>query len=114
MKTYLQDSVVTMRNGRYCIPVRQEHRSHVPGMIHDQSGSGSTVFIEPQAVVQLNNQIKELELAEKAEIQVILASLSASASEVSEPLLINYRLLVEMDRGRLSFQGTRFLGFERT
>lgn len=97
MKTYLQDSVVTMRNGRYCIPVRQEHRSHVPGMIHDQSGSGSTVFIEPQAVVQLNNQLKELDLAEKAEIQVILATLSAAAAEVSEPLLMDYRLLVELD-----------------
>ncbi|MBR3308526.1 MAG: endonuclease MutS2 [Lachnospiraceae bacterium] len=97
MKTYLQDSVVTMRNGRYCIPVRQEHRSHVPGMIHDQSGSGSTVFIEPQAVVQLNNQIKELELAEKAEIQVILATLSSMASEVSDQLLSDYRLLVELD-----------------
>ncbi len=97
MKTYLQDSVVTMRNGRYCIPVRQEHRSHVPGMIHDQSGSGSTVFIEPAAVVQLNNKLKELDLAEKAEIQVILATLSAAASEVSESLLITYRLLVELD-----------------
>lgn len=97
MKTYLQDSVVTMRNGRYCIPVRQEHRSHVPGMIHDQSGSGSTVFIEPAAVVQLNNQLKELDLAEKAEIQVILATLSAAAAEVSEQLLLDYRLLVELD-----------------
>ena len=97
MKSYLQDSVVTMRNGRYCIPVRQEHRSHVPGMIHDQSGSGSTVFIEPAAVVQLNNQLKELDLAEKAEIQVILATLSASASEVSEQLLLDYRLLVQLD-----------------
>ncbi len=97
MKTYLQDSVVTMRNGRYCIPVRQEHRSHVPGMIHDQSGSGSTVFIEPQAVVQLNNQLKELDLAEKAEIQVVLATLSSLASDVSENLLTDYRLLVELD-----------------
>lgn len=97
MKTYLQDSVVTMRNGRYCIPVRQEHRSHVPGMIHDQSGSGSTVFIEPAAVVQLNNQLKELDLAEKAEILVILATLSSIASDVSDNLDIDYRLLVELD-----------------
>ncbi|MBR2695908.1 MAG: endonuclease MutS2 [Parasporobacterium sp.] len=97
MKTYLQDSVVTMRNGRYCIPVRQEHRSHVPGMIHDQSGSGSTVFIEPAAVVSLNNRLNELDLAEKAEIQVILASLSASASEASDSLGIDYQLLVELD-----------------
>ena len=97
MKTYLQDSVVTMRNGRYCIPVRQEHRSHVPGMIHDQSGSGSTVFIEPAAVVQLNNQLKELDLAEKAEIQVILATLSSEASIYSEALLNDYRYLTELD-----------------
>lgn len=97
MKTYLQDSVITMRNGRYCIPVRQEHRSHVPGMIHDQSGSGSTVFIEPQAVVQLNNRLKELDLAEKAEIQIILATLSALTAERSEPLRTDYGLLTELD-----------------
>ena len=97
MKTYLQDSVVTMRNGRYCIPVRQELKSHVPGMIHDQSGSGSTVFIEPAAVVQLNNKLKELDLAEKAEIQVILASLSSEASVCSEALSNDYRYLVELD-----------------
>ena len=97
MKTYLQDSVVTMRNGRYCIPVKNEHRSHVSGMIHDQSGSGSTVFIEPAAVVELNNKLKELELAEQAEIQVILSHLSSQASSVRDNLALDYKLLVEMD-----------------
>ena len=97
MKTYLQDSVVTMRNGRYCIPVKQEHRAHVPGMIHDQSGSGSTVFVEPMAVVKLNNDLKELSLAEEEEIQVILSHLSNMARGVSEKLKMDYRLLTELD-----------------
>ncbi len=97
MKTYLQDSVVTMRNGRYCIPVRQELRAGVPGMIHDQSGSGSTVFIEPAAVVDLNNRLKELDLEEKAEIQVILAGLSEAAGGVSQSLLADHRLLTGLD-----------------
>ncbi|MCF0229989.1 MAG: endonuclease MutS2, partial [Parasporobacterium sp.] len=97
MKTYLQDSVVTMRNGRYCIPVKQEHRSHVPGMVHDQSGSGSTVFVEPMAVVKLNNDLKELSLAEAEEIQVILAHLSNQAAAKAELLKDDYRYLVELD-----------------
>ena len=97
MKTYLQDSVVTMRNGRYCIPVKQEHRGHVPGMVHDQSGSGSTVFIEPMAVVKLNNDLRELALAEEEEIQVILSHLSNMASMQSEGLKTDYRLLTELD-----------------
>ncbi|MCQ2530032.1 MAG: endonuclease MutS2 [Lachnospiraceae bacterium] len=97
MKPYLQDSLVTMRNGRYCIPVKNEHRAHVDGMIHDQSGSGSTVFIEPAAVVNLNNQLKELDLAEQAEIQVILEHLSNQAGAVRKNLAINYDLLVELD-----------------
>ncbi len=97
MKPYLQDSLVTMRNGRYCIPVKNEHRSHVDGMIHDQSGSGSTVFIEPAAVVNLNNQLKELDLAEQAEIQVILEHLSNQAGAVRKNLAIDYDLLVELD-----------------
>ena len=97
MKTYLQDSVVTMRNGRYCIPVKQEHRAHVPGMVHDQSGSGSTVFIEPMAVVKLNNDLKELSLAEVEEIQVILSHLSSMAAGKSETLKLDYKLLTELD-----------------
>ena len=97
MKAYLQDSVVTMRNGRYCIPVKQEHRAHVPGMVHDQSGSGSTVFIEPMAVVKLNNDLKELHLAEEEEIQVILSHLSAMAAGNSEMLKLDFKLLAELD-----------------
>ena len=97
MKTYLQDSVVTMRNGRYCIPVKQEHRGHVPGMIHDQSGSGATIFVEPMAVVKLNNDLKELSLAEEEEIQVILSHLSNMARAVQEQLKLDYKLLVELD-----------------
>ena len=97
MKMYLQDSVVTMRNGRYCIPVKQEHRSHVPGMVHDQSGSGSTVFIEPMAVVRLNNDLKELSLAEEEEIQVILSHLSNMAAAKSEALKADQELLTDLD-----------------
>ena len=97
MKLYLQDSVVTMRNGRYCIPVKQEHRGHVPGMVHDQSGSGSTVFIEPMAVVKLNNDLRELSLAEEEEIQVILAHLSNMASMQAESLKADYEMLTELD-----------------
>ncbi|MBQ9814483.1 MAG: endonuclease MutS2 [Lachnospiraceae bacterium] len=97
MKTYLQDSVVTQRDGRYCIPVKFEHRNHVPGMIHDQSGSGATVFIEPMSVVKLNNEMRELELAEAAEIQVILANLTGSCCVQAKAMEVDYRLLVELD-----------------
>lgn len=97
MKTYLQDSVITIRNGRYCIPVKMEFRSHVPGMVHDQSGSGSTLFIEPMSVVKLNNEMKELELAEAAEIQVILSNLSFDCSTVSDAIETDYKLLSELD-----------------
>jgi DNA mismatch repair protein MutS2 len=97
LRTYLQDAVITMRNNRYCIPVKAEHKSNVPGMIHDQSSTGSTLFIEPAVIVNLNNQLKELAMQEKEEIERILAELSAKASEYTNELLNNYRLLTMLD-----------------
>ncbi len=96
-RTYLQDAVITMRNGRYCIPVKAENKSHVPGMIHDQSSSGSTLFIEPMAVVKLNNDLKELTVQEQEEIQKILADLSAQAGEHHSELSQNYSVLTRLD-----------------
>ncbi len=96
-RTYLQDAVITMRNNRYCIPVKAEHKSNVPGMIHDQSSTGSTLFIEPAAIVNLNNQLKELAMQEQEEIERILAELSANAGQYTEDLANNYRLLTELD-----------------
>ncbi|MEE0746026.1 MAG: endonuclease MutS2 [Anaerovoracaceae bacterium] len=105
-KTILQDSIVTMRNGRYVIPVKQEHKARVPGIVHDQSGSGATLFIEPQAIVDLNNQLRQLELDEKAEINRILTELSESVAEIHHDLINNQRLLVDLDmfmaKGKLS------------
>lgn len=96
-RTYLQDAVITMRNSRYCIPIKAEYKGQVNGMIHDQSATGSTYFIEPAAVVELNNKIRELELEEKEEIGIILASLSAMAGEHTEELSANQRLMTELD-----------------
>ena len=96
-RTYLQDAVITMRNNRYCIPVKSEHKGDVPGMVHDQSATGSTLFIEPAAVVELNNRLKELAVEEKEEIERIFAELSASAGEHAEELMNNYRLLTKLD-----------------
>ena len=97
LRTYLQDAVITMRSGRYCLPVKSEYRSQVPGMIHDQSSTGATVFIEPMAVVKLNNEIRELELQEEKEIEAVLASLSASAAEHLEALQYNLENMAELD-----------------
>ena len=94
---YLRENVITMRNGRYCVPVRTEYRSMVPGMVHDESGSGSTVFIEPMSVVRLNNEIRELEIEEQKEIEVILANLSALAAEHTGELETNLKVLSHLD-----------------
>jgi len=96
-RTFLQDAVITMRNNRYCIPVKAEYKGQVGGMIHDQSSSGSTFFIEPAAVVSLNNQLKELELQEQEEIEVILATLSAQAGEHTQELAINQKVMTTLD-----------------
>lgn len=96
-RTYLQDSVITMRNGRYCIPVRAEYKGNVPGMVHDQSATASTYFIEPAAIVELNNKLRELELAEQAEIEAILAALSGDCAEHLDELTVNSRTLIKLD-----------------
>lgn len=96
-RTYLQDYVITTRQGRFCLPVKTEYKSLMPGMVHDQSSTGSTVFIEPAAVVKLNNDIRELELKEQAEIEVILADLSAKAAEYTDSLLSDYEILTNLD-----------------
>lgn len=97
MKTYLQESVITTRGGRYCIPVKTEYRSQVPGMIHDQSSTGSTLFIEPMSIVKLNNEMHELHLKEAQEIDVILARLSSMASEHTGELDDNVKILTQLD-----------------
>lgn len=94
---YLRDNVITMRNGRYCVPVKSEYRSQVPGMMHDESGTGSTVFIEPMSVVKLNNEIRQLEIDEQKEIEVILANLSALAYDHTAALDVNLQVLSHLD-----------------
>ncbi|MBR3645058.1 MAG: endonuclease MutS2 [Lachnospiraceae bacterium] len=96
-RTYLQDAIITMRDGRYCVPVKQEHRGSVPGIIHDQSSTGSTLFVEPMAIVQLNNQLRELEVKEQDEIQVILFNLSMECAEHIIELKTDMDTLAELD-----------------
>ncbi|WP_346697830.1 endonuclease MutS2 [Catenibacillus scindens] len=97
MATKLQDNIITMRGGRYCLPVKAEYRSQVQGMIHDQSSSGSTLFIEPMAVVKLNNDLRELEIQEKEEIEKVLAQLSAQAAQYTDALESNISALTALD-----------------
>lgn len=108
LRSYLQDSIITMRGDRYCLPVKAEYRSQVNGMIHDQSSTGSTLFIEPMAIVKLNNDLKELYGQEQEEIQVILARLSSDVANYVEEIRLNYKTLVELDfifaRGTLALE----------
>ena len=96
-RSYLQDAVITMRNGRYCIPVKAEYKGQVPGMIHDQSATGSTLFIEPMAIVKLNNDIRELQLQEQKEIEAVLAALSTQTAEYLLEIREDLRLMVQLD-----------------
>ena len=96
-RSHLQDAVITMRDGRYCLPVKAESKGQVPGMIHDQSSTGSTFFIEPMAIVKLNNDLKELYLKEREEIEIILASLSSLAGEYVPSIKEDFEILTELD-----------------
>ena len=96
-RSYLSEPVITIRQGRYCLPVRADSKSRVPGMVHDQSGSGTTFFIEPMAVVDLNNEMRELQVREQDEIERILANLSNRIAEADENIIHNFDLLVELD-----------------
>ncbi len=96
-RSYLQDAVITMRDGRYCLPVKAEHKGQVSGMVHDQSATGSTLFIEPMAIIQLNNQLRELEVQEKKEIEAVLADLSNQTVPHVEEIRTNQELLAKLD-----------------
>lgn len=96
-RSYLQDAVITMRDGRYCLPVKSEYKSQVSGMVHDQSATGSTLFIEPMAIIKLNNEMRELEIQEQKEIEAVLASLSNQAAPFTVDLRINMELLAQLD-----------------
>ena len=108
LRTYLMDAVITMRGDRYCLPVKAEYKSHVPGMVHDQSSTGSTFFIEPAAIVDLNNKLKELAIAEKEEISKILLELSTEFMPYAETIGENARLMTRLDfifaKGRLALE----------
>lgn len=96
-RTYLQDAVITMRDGRYCLPVKAEYKNQVTGMVHDQSSTGSTLFIEPMAIIQLNNELRSLEIQEQKEIEAVLADLSNQLSPYTEELALNLQLLTRLD-----------------
>ena len=125
-RDYLQDAVVTMRDGRYCLPVKTEHKSQVSGIVHDQSGSGKALFIEPMSVVRLNNEWRELEIREQKEIEAVLADLSGKVVSWGGAVTEDYQLLTELDfifaKARLSrsdkgaeplFEGGRLLDLKQ-
>ncbi len=105
---YLQEAIITIRSDRYVVPVKSEHRNEIPGLVHDVSSSGSTFFIEPLAVVQANNELRELASQEKQEIERILAALSAAVADYGESIRLSYSTLVDLDlifaRGKLSYR----------
>lgn len=96
-RTYLQDAVITMRDGRYCLPVKSEYKNQVSGMVHDQSATGSTLFVEPMAIIQLNNELRSLEIQEQKEIEAVLADLSARLAPYTQPLASNLDILAHLD-----------------
>lgn len=96
-RAYLQEAVITMRDGRYCLPVKSEYKNQVPGMVHDQSSTGSTIFIEPMAVVKLNNELRELEIQEKREIEFVLTALSGELVPYTDTIALNLELLAKLD-----------------
>ena len=113
LSSYLQSNLITMRGDRYCVPVKAEYRNQVNGLIHDQSATGSTLFIEPMSIVKLNNELKELYLKEQEEIQIILARLSEETAQYTNEIVADYKILTELDfifaRGELalSMNGSR-------
>lgn len=96
-RNYLMDPVITMRDGRYCLPVKAEYKNQVAGMVHDQSSTGSTLFIEPMAIIKLNNELRELEIQEQKEIEAVLAELSVQLAPYTEELGLNLQLLAKLD-----------------
>lgn len=96
-RSYLQDGVITMRNGRYCLPVKAEYKNQIPGMIHDQSSTGSTLFIEPMSVVKLNNDLRQLEVQEQKEIEIVLSNLSEQAAQYLDALRDDLEILIQLD-----------------